>query len=96
MKKLFFVRCGVNEALRRIGNDPEVSKLSVTVRSSESMGFGEGCFVLVSGEDSAVKRCETVLSDVLNDMDGDTERKILKEIEKEGDDALRGFGRIFG
>ncbi len=96
MKKLFFAKCGVNEALKRIGSDPEVSKLSVTVRSSESMGFGEGCFVLVSGEESAVKKCETVLSDVLNDMDADTERKVRKEIEREGDDALQGFGRIFG
>ena len=85
------------ELLKR---DPELSKLSITLRSASSLGVSEVdefFYMLLDGDETLVKRaCEILKENELSlEISEDEKRNVMRKFEESESQAMQGFGAIF-
>ena len=87
-----------SEADAVVKGDDIISRQSIILRSADSLGLGAklgNVYVLiVEGSDVAVKKAEELLKDIAKKTDNPDE--ILEKIKADEDNAVAGFGNIFG
>lgn len=77
--------------------DELVSRQSITVRESSSIGKDkEGYYVLIDGDEEAIKRAKKLLKEVAEELKGKDAEEISGAIEGQESSAAEGFGAIFG
>ncbi len=98
MKAVFFIeKDKYGGAKNKLYADDVVSKQSITVRDNTAVGKDkDGYYVLIDGDDEAVKKAEEILKDVSKKLSDKEAGEIEKAIESQESSAADGFGAIFG
>jgi hypothetical protein len=98
MKAVFFVsKENYGSAKNKVYMDELVSKQSITVRDNAAIGMKkEGYYLLIDGDDAAVKKAGELLKGMADRLDGKEEEKVISAIEGQESSAAEGFGAIFG
>ena len=77
--------------------DDLVSRQSVVVRDSKSLGLGgDDRYVLVEGSDAAIARAADLLKDVGKALTGAEAERVYHSFRSQDEDAVSGMGMIFG
>lgn len=86
-----------SEAENLVKADDLINRQSITIRAAESLGISglENCYIMIiDGSEQAIEKAKEILkekSEILVDS-----QKILDKIKEEEDNAVCGFGSIFG
>ena len=99
MKVVFKIASGKRaEAENIVKSDDMISRQSITVRASESLGLSGklgSCYVMIiDGSDEAVERAKELLKDMAEIIEDN--QAVIDKIKEEEDAATEGFGNIFG
>lgn len=93
MKQVFVVSAeNKSRAERLIRADDLVSRQSISTKSAESLGFGDGYFLVIEGSEEAIKRAEELLKELCKKPGN--QKDIIKRIKEEEEKAIEGFGHI--
>ncbi|MCD6496102.1 MAG: hypothetical protein J7K54_02420 [Candidatus Aenigmarchaeota archaeon] len=98
MKAVFFVeKEKYGSAKNRLYGDELVSRQSITIRDNSSVEKEkEGYYMLLDGEDEAIKKAREILKDSAKELKDKEAKDIIGIIEKQESSAADGFGAIFG
>ncbi len=98
MKAVFFIEPdNYVQAKGKVYGDELVSRQSITLRDSSSLGVDKkGYYLLVDGEDESIKQAKKILSGLAKELTGPEAEKVLSAIEQQESSAAEGFGAIFG
>jgi hypothetical protein len=98
MKAVFFVeKLKYGGAKNRLYADEVVSRQSITTRDNSSLGKkDEGYYVLLDGDEEAIKKAREILKGTGKELKGNEEKEIILAIEGQESTAAEGFGAIFG
>ncbi|MBD3155238.1 MAG: hypothetical protein GF368_01115 [Candidatus Aenigmarchaeota archaeon] len=77
-------------------NDDLVGRSSIKFKDGETIGFEDKYYVYISGTEENCEKSEDLMKDLGEKVDKETKEKVLKKIEEEEDQAMQGFGGIFG
>ncbi|MEM4295324.1 MAG: hypothetical protein QXI89_00300 [Candidatus Anstonellales archaeon] len=73
------------------------SRVGYKIREAKSIGLNaDGYFLYIKASDDFIKFARDKLKEVLGSIDKDMLEKAKQEIEKEEQDAISGFGSLFG
>lgn len=94
MKEVFFVSNeNKNKALEILKKDEILSRGSIITRSASNLGIEkEGYFIIIDVKD--VERAKELLKNIAEPYEKRDE--IISKIKKEEENAIQGFGSIFG
>jgi len=98
MEAVFFIeKEKYSQARDKASSDELVSKQSLTFKDSSSLGLEkEGYYLLVSGSDEGVKAAKGLLKGLAEELKGDEAEKVRSVIKEQEEEAMAGFGGIFG
>ena len=98
MKAVFFIeKDKYGQAKNKAYGDDSVSKQTITIREHSALGLKkEGYYMLIDGEDEAVKKAKGLLSEVAKELSGKDADEVITAIEEQDSSAAAGFGAIFG
>ena len=98
MKAVFFIgKEKYGQAKNKAYGDEAVSKQTITIREHSALGMKkEGYYMLIDGEDDAVKKAKELLKGLAEELSGKEEEEVIAAIEEQDASAAEGFGAIFG
>ncbi|MEK6987265.1 MAG: hypothetical protein AABX97_04105 [Candidatus Thermoplasmatota archaeon] len=97
MYRIFRVPAGQTGQIDALFKDELVSRQSLVVRESRSLGVeGEGTLVLVEGSDAGLARAEALLKDAGKVLAGAEAEAAYRRFKAQDEDAASGMGLIFG
>ncbi len=98
MKAVFFIETDkYGQAKNKVYSDELVSKQSIIIRDASPLGMKKaGYYMLIDGEDEAIKLAKEILADAAHELSGPEAEKVIAAIEKQESSAAEGFGAIFG
>ncbi len=97
MYRIFRVPAGQAGKIDELLKDELVSRQSLVVRESRSLGVGgEGSLVLVEGSEAGLARAEALLKDVGKGLAGAEAENAYRRFKEQDEDAASGMGLIFG
>lgn len=97
MYRVFRVPAGQTDKIDALLKDELVSRQSIVVRESRSLGVeGEGTLVLVEGSDAGLKKAEELLKDTSKVLAGTEADSAFRRFKAQDEDAAVGMGLIFG
>ncbi len=98
MEAVFFIeKERYPEARDRASSDDRVSRQSLTFRDSQSLGLHEeGYYLLVSGSEEGIKKSRELLKGLGRELRGEEAKGVADIIKKQEEEAMEGFGGIFG
>ena len=76
--------------------DESVNRASVMFKDGNVLGMKDKYYCYVSGLEEACKKSEELMKDLGKKVDEKTKEQILQKIKQEEDQAMQGFGGIFG
>jgi len=85
------------EAENLVRADDVINRQSIIIRAAESLGISglEKCYIMIiDGSEQAVQQAKELLKDKAEIIDDS--RAIIEKIKEEEDNAVQGFGNIFG
>lgn len=96
MKEVFLVKAeNKSRAEAALKGDEKVSRGSILIRESSSLGIGKGgVFFVLDAPENAVKKAAILLKGI-----GEKYKKkdeVIKKIDEETENATQGFGNILG
>lgn len=80
-----------------IRTDEVINRQSITIRAAESLGISglENCYIMIiEGSEQSIERAKDLLKEKAEIVQ--ESQKILDKIKEEEDNAVCGFGSIFG
>ena len=94
---IFIKRENVRKAEEKLRTDFDVAaKQSIAIRDAKSLGLkGEGSFFLINGTDDGVKKCQELIKEFVEKIDGNELKIAEKKIKEEEEKAAEGMGGIF-
>jgi len=98
MKAVFFIEPDkYGQAKNKVYSDELVSKQSIILRDASALGMKkQGYYMLIDGEDDAVKKAKENLKESAEELSGSEAEEAIQAIEKQESSAAEGFGAIFG
>jgi len=100
MKALFFIKENKDKVECLIKQDDLINRQSIIIRSADSLDindkFKNGYFLLIDGNDEAIKKADKLLKDLSERVVNKNEEKIISKIKEEEEKAIEGFGGILG
>jgi hypothetical protein len=98
MKVVFFAKSDkYAQAKTKVYGDEVVSKASIIIRDNSAIGMKKaGYYIVIDGEDEAVKKAKEILAGLAGVVSGAEEKSVVKAIEEQESSADAGFGAIFG
>ena len=76
--------------------DDLVARASILFKDGNALGFQNKYYCYISGVEEACKKSEELMKDLGKKVDEKTKEQILLKIKQEEDQAIQGFGGIFG
>lgn len=76
--------------------DDVVGRGSVLFKDGNTLGLENKYYCYVSGVEEACRKSEELMKDLGKKVDEKTKKQIIQKIEQEEDQAMQGFGGIFG
>jgi len=89
-------KSNIQKAKDMLLKDDIVGRASVLFKDGNLLGFENKYFCYISGIEEACRRSEELIKGLGKKMDGKTKEQIIKRIKDEEDQAMQGFGGIFG
>ena len=87
-----------SEVENMIKKHEELSRLSVTIRSAESLGIDNELknrfFFLIEGSEEGLRKAEEVLKDYGETLSDETKNEVINRIKKAEESAIEAFGSI--
>ncbi len=97
MYRIFRVPVGQAAKIDALLKDEVVSRQSLVVRESRSLGVdGEGTLVLVEGTEAGLAQAETLLKEAGKALVGAEAENAYRRFKAQDEDAASGMGLIFG
>lgn len=98
MEAVFFIeKEKYPQARDRASSDDVVSRQSLTFRDSQGLGLEkEGYYLLVSGSDEGIKKAREILKGLGRELKGEEGKGVTELIKEQEEEAMEGFGGIFG
>jgi len=100
MKALFFIKENKDKVECLIKQDDLINRQSIIIRSADSLDindkFKNGYFLLIDGNDEAIKKADKLLKDLSERVVNKNEERIISKIKEEEEKAIEGFGGILG
>jgi 6-phosphogluconate dehydrogenase (decarboxylating) len=98
MKAVFFIQKEKQgQAKGKVYGDELVSKQTIILRDSSALGMKkDGYYLMIDGEDDAVKKAKEILKDSAKELTGPEAEEVIAAIDKQESSAAEGFGAIFG
>jgi alpha-D-ribose 1-methylphosphonate 5-triphosphate synthase subunit PhnG len=77
--------------------DDTISRASVTFKESKSLGLKDDWYYCyISGLDEACKKAMELTKGLTENINKKEEEEVINKIKKEEEEAMAGFGGIFG
>jgi len=76
--------------------DEIVNRASVTFKDGNVLGFENKYYCYISGVEEACKKSEELMKDLGKKVNEKAKEEIIQKIEQEEEQAMQGFGGIFG
>lgn len=76
--------------------DDVVGRASVLFKDGNALGFENKYYCYISGVEEACKRSEELMKNLGKKVNEKTKEQIIQKIKQEEDQAMQGFGGIFG
>jgi len=93
MQEVWLVKKDIRKAEDLLRKDDLVSRQSITVRDAKALGLEkEGSFILIDGDEKALKQAEKLLKDFAQKAKKKDE--VIEKIKEEEDAAISGFGAL--
>jgi len=100
MKALFFIKENKDKVECLIKQDDLINRQSIIIRSADSLDindkFKNGYFLLIDGNDEAIKKADKLLKDLSERVVNKNEERIISKIKEEEEKAIEDFGGILG
>jgi hypothetical protein len=81
-----------------IKKDDELSRLSITIRSAESLDINDELkgkfFFLIEGNENVLRKAKEVLKDYEEELSDERKNEIISKIKEVEESAIEGFGSI--
>lgn len=77
-------------------NDDLVGRASILFKDGNTIGLGNKYYCYISGIEEACKKSKELVKDLGKEVDDKTKEQVLTKIKQEEDQAMQGFGGIFG
>ena len=76
--------------------DDLVGRASILFKDGKALGLDNKYYCFISGLEEACKKSKDLMKDLGKEVEEKTKEQILKKIKEEEDQAMQGFGGIFG
>ena len=76
--------------------DDLVGRASILFKDGDALGLEDKYYCCVSGVEEACKKSEELMKNLGKKVDKKTKEEILQKIKEEEEQAMQGFGGIFG
>lgn len=76
--------------------DDVVGRASIVFKDGNTLGFDNKYFCYISGADDINQKAEDLMKDLGKKIEGKVKEQILTKIKDEENQAIQGFGGIFG
>lgn len=76
--------------------DDLVGRASVVFKDGKALELGDKYYCYLSGSEDACERSEELMKELGKKVDGEEKEKVIQKIQEEEDQAMQGFGGIFG
>lgn len=94
---VFFFEKENKGKVEKILKDDKISRLSIRIRESRSLGLEKDGFILrLGGPDEVLDYARENLREVAQELEGEEREKVLQKMREEEDSAASGLGLIFG
>ena len=98
MEAVFFIeKDKYPQARDKASSDDIVSRQSLTFREGMSLGLHEeGYYLLVAGTEDGIKKAREILKGLARELKGEEAKGVIELLKKQEEQAMEGFGGIFG
>ncbi len=97
MKAIFEIeKSNVQKTKDILLKDDVVARASILFKHGNALGLGNKFYCYISGVEEAVKKSKELMKNLGKEVNEKTKEKILQKINEEEDQAMQGFGGIFG
>lgn len=97
MKLIFKVEDEKKDEVNEILDEDPIARLSITMRSADSLGFDqEGSFLLLEGDEETCQEAEEELEGLAEKITGENKDEVIESIQEQEEKSMKGFGGVFG
>ncbi|HDD46216.1 MAG TPA: hypothetical protein ENG42_01975 [Candidatus Aenigmarchaeota archaeon] len=98
MDAVFFIKKERYENIKNmLLSDDMVSRQSLDFRDNKVLGMeNEGYYLKISGSKESIEKARKIIGSSGKELIGKEKELILKKINEQENDAVAGFGNIFG
>lgn len=75
--------------------DDQVSRISINFREGSIVGEKDIYFVYLQGPEEIVKKAIELTNHLTEQIDEESEKKIIEKLKEEESQAIEGFGNLF-
>ncbi len=97
MKEIYEIeQSDLQKVKDKLLKDDLVGRASVVFKDGKALELEDKYYCYVSGSEDACKKSEELMKKLGKKVDGKEKEKVIQKIQEEEDQAMQGFGGIFG